>query len=143
MLPQTHVVLFRGASRSVSTFFFPVLRESVDTHLFLCVCAFCFLSRLSLTICSHTHFPLRLFLLVVCGFSALLLFDEKINRHCWCVSHCVCMRACRSPRSPGRGGLLCPRSPRMLSVMPGVCLPKRYSNPSVPCVCLLHISTFL
>lgn len=43
---------------------------------------------------------------------------------------------CRSPRSPGRGGLLFPPCLRMLSGRPGVCLPKRYYNPAVSCVCL-------
>lgn len=91
-----------------------ILRQSLDTHLFLCISDFCFLS-----------FTFFLFVISCCAsiwweYNKLPL--PTFHVYMFVFGLCVC----RSPRSLGRGGLLPPLSLRTLSGRPGVCLPKRY-----------------
>lgn len=65
----------------------------------------------------------------------LIWWEDKLPTFHVCL-FVVSLCACRSPTSPGRGGLLFSRCLRTLSGRPGVCLPKRYHNPAVPCVWL-------
>lgn len=107
-----------SVSHSTSSFL-PILRNS----LHLC------LSFLS------DFLYLTISLLVVWVFSAVLPFDGKIktlHRTHVHLTVCVCVLMLhRSRKSPGRGGLLFPRCPRMPSGRPGACLQKRYYNPAV------------